>query len=387
MAPGANPQMLTTVAAPSPVHRPGKVRAIAIQALGKYRVVGMISDRDTVEAIFTWIGNPVFGQLDMQYRYNTYQEYNGKKYPTNLHIHQGDGGISYSHNSADHNTGDVKWNVPVAAVAVPDEVKNAKPTITNVASRKLADGVWLIAGSDLNSVAVEFKDFVTVFEAPMNEQRSIAVIAEINKVIPSKPIKYVVNSSMQWDNAGGLRTYYSQGATIVTSEYNKEYYDKILFNYVPMRPLLEDRYSYFYVTPGAARSFNAQYVTNRNYTITDGDQSIEIFGAQGPLWFSTEEKDIQLSTATRDVKQFNTVGMLAAYLPKSGILINADMYKPEKPGDAPPPADNNMATLLGAVKSHRFNVKQVVSIDSPYVATEEQFEKTVGSAPAGGGGE
>jgi hypothetical protein len=389
MAPGANPQMLYTVAAPSPVHRPGKIHAVAIQVLGKYRVVGMLTDNNTVEGIFTFIGNPVFGELPMQYRYNTYKEFNGKKYPTNLHIHQGDGGISYSHNSADQNTGDVKWNVPFPAVAVPDAVKNAKSTVTNVTSQKLADGVWLIGGSDLNSVAVEFKNYVTVFEAPMNEERSLAVIAEINKLIPNKPIKYVVNSSMQWDHAGGLRTYYSMGSTIVTSEYNKDYYEKILFNYEPNRPLWQDRYAYFYISPGAARAFGAQYVQNRNYTITDGDQTMEIYGVQGPLWFSTEEKDIQLSTATRDIKQFNTVGMLAAYLPKSGILINADMYMPGKPGADNQPGDNNMVTLLGAVKSRNMNVKQIVSTDSPYVGTLEQLQKTAATAPAGpeGGGE
>ena len=379
MAPGANPSMLSIPANQSPVHNAGNIRAIAIQALGKYRVVGMIDDRDTVEAVFTWVGNPFIGELDAQYRYGRFKDFNGVQYPTNLHIHAGDGGISNSHNSQDYYTADVKWNVPVAPVTVPDAVKNAKSNVTNVESKKLADGVWLICGSDLNSVAIEFKDYVAVFEAPMNEQRSIAVIAEINKLIPNKPIKYVINSSHHWDHAGGLRTYYTQGATVITNESNQAYFSKVLFNYVPDRNLMPDRYAYYYVTPGAARAFsNVQYVNHGTMTLTDGDQSIELYTVSGPAMFSTEEKDIRMSTSTRDVKQFDAVGMLVAYLPKAKILINAELYKPEKPGDAPPPVDNNMNMLLGAVKSHHMNVTQVVSIDSPYVATGEQLEKTVG---------
>jgi hypothetical protein len=381
MAPGAKVSMLSIKAAASPANHAGLTHAVALEALGQYRVVGMIDSNYTVEAIFTFIGNPIYGELPMQYRYTRYGTFNGKKYPVNLHIHQGDGGIGYAHNSADENTGSIEWNVPVAPVSVPEEVKNAKSTIPNVESKKLAEGVWLICGSDVNSVAIEFKDFVTVFEAPMNEQRSIAVIAEINKLVPNKPIKYVVNSSFHWESAGGLRTYYTQGTSIITSQYNKDYYDKILFNYVPDRPILEDRYSYYYITPGAARSFNAQYVDHGNYIISDGEQNMEIYSVQGPLWFSTEEKDVQLSTATRDVKQFDVVGMLAAYLPKSHILLTAELYKPEKPGDPPPPADNNMTMLLQAVQSHHMNVDQVVSMDSPYVATLDQLKKTVGSAP------
>lgn len=380
MAPGANPSMLASPAAQSPVHNAGNIRAIAIEALGKYRVVGMIDEHDTVEAVFTWIGNPFIGELDAQYRYGHFKEYNGVEYPINLHIHAGDGGISNSHNSQDFYTADIKWNVPVAPVVVPDEVKNAHSNLTNIESKKLADGVWLIGGSDLNSVAVEFKDYVAVIEAPENEQRSIAVIAEINKLIPNKPIKYVVNSSHHWDHAGGLRTYYTQGTTIITSESNQAYFSKVLFNYVPDRFLMPDRYAYYYVTPGAARAFsNAVFVNHGRYTLTDGDQTVELYTVSGPAMFSTEEKDIRMSTATRDVKQFDAVGMLVAYLPKSKILVNAELYKPEKPGDPPPPCDNNMTMLLQAEKSNHMNVSTVVSIDSPYVATQEQFEKTVGT--------
>ena len=39
-------------------------------------------------------------------------------------------------------------------------------------------------------------------EAPLNEARSLAVIAEIKKVIPNKPIRYVVSTHHHWDHLG-----------------------------------------------------------------------------------------------------------------------------------------------------------------------------------------
>ncbi len=64
----------------------------------------------------------------------------------------------------------------------------------NVASSQLAPGVWLIGGGSHNSVLVEFRDFGAVVEAPQNENRSIAVINDVQRLVPNKPIQYVVNT-------------------------------------------------------------------------------------------------------------------------------------------------------------------------------------------------
>ena len=63
-----------------------------------------------------------------------------------------------------------------------------------VETQKLADGVYLLGGGTHNSVAVEFKDYVAVVEAPLNEKRSLAVIEEVVKLVPNKPIRFVVNT-------------------------------------------------------------------------------------------------------------------------------------------------------------------------------------------------
>ena len=146
-----------------------------------------------------------------------------------MHVHQGDPRLNPAHNYYELKITSVKANVPVPTMPVPEAVRTATLRRCSVESQKLADGVWMLAGGTHNSMLVEFKDFLAVVEAPNNEARSLAVIAEAERLVPNKPIRYVVNTHHHFDHAGGLRTFLSQGTTIVTHETNKEYYLDILF--------------------------------------------------------------------------------------------------------------------------------------------------------------
>src|SRR5206468_8108275 len=95
----------------------------------------------------------------------------------------------------------------------------AKPAV-NV--QRLADGVLYLTAAGISSWAVEFKDYVVAVEGPNGEARSLAVNEEIQKRIPNKPIKYVVNTHAHYDHAGGLRTYVAQGITVRSEEHTSE---------------------------------------------------------------------------------------------------------------------------------------------------------------------
>ena len=102
-----------------------------------------------------------------------------------------------------------------------------------VDTETLADGVWLLGGTSHNSVAVEFDEYAAVVEAPLDEARNLAVIEEIVRLVPNKPIRFVVNTHQHHDHIGGLRTYMHIGATIITHWKNHDFYTRDVLNYAP----------------------------------------------------------------------------------------------------------------------------------------------------------
>jgi glyoxylase-like metal-dependent hydrolase (beta-lactamase superfamily II) len=288
-------------------------------------------------------------------RYTNYKDFGGVKFPTLLHIHQGDPRLSAAHNSMEITVNSVEPNVSVPAVNAPEVVQKATAPPERAESQKLADGVWLIAGGTHNSVAVDFRDFATVIEAPLNEERSLAVIAEVTRLIPNKPIRYVVNTHHHFDHTGGLRTYLAQGATIVTHQGNRDYYERVLFSPAP-RTLMPDRFSTYYpYFTGGRRPLPIETV-NQKYVISDGVRTLDLYPVQG------------LNHAAN---------MLIAYFPKDQILVNADLYSPPAPG-APAPAPNaNMRTLQQNIQRLKLDVSRHVPIHGR-PGPADQFVQIVG---------
>src|SRR6185295_7098315 len=83
---------------------------------------------------------------------------------------------------------------------------------------EVAKGVYQIKGSSHHSLAIEMKDHVVVVEAPLFEERSLAVMKAIEEKIPGKQIKYLLMSHFHIDHSEGIRAYAAKGATIVTQE-------------------------------------------------------------------------------------------------------------------------------------------------------------------------
>jgi glyoxylase-like metal-dependent hydrolase (beta-lactamase superfamily II) len=224
--------------------------------------------------------------------------------------------------------------------------------------------VWLIGGGTHNSVAVEFSDFVTVVEAPLNEERSIAAIDEVHRLIPDKPIRYVVNTHHHYDHSGGLRTYVAEGATVVTHEANREFYQRVLF-YPGQRTLQPDRLSLDPLHDNLkvprfatlAHTEPAGAWTDGKYVISDGVRTMDIHTVQGLA---------------------HAVAMLIAYLPKEKILINADLYSPPLQGASPPAAPPpSMVTFANNLRRLRLDVAQHIPIHGR-AGTHEEFARILG---------
>ncbi len=317
------------------------VTLVSFSYLGKYKIVGTINDQNLVELVDTWFPNPFYGDMNYEMRYTQYRDFNGVKWPMLFHTHQGDPRMNPAHNYYEYKLTSVKINPPVTTTAVPEVVRAAVTPPARVESTRLAEGVWLLGGGNYNSLLVDFKDYVAVIEAPNNEARSLAVMAEAERLVPGKQLKYVVNTHHHFDHSGGLRTFLSAGTTIVTHDTNKQYYLDILFNPAP-RTLYPDRMAEFnpmyWISrrPAPIETVEGAANTIGKYVITDGDRIVEVLHVQ----------DMAYELGDPTLRQGNhSEDMLMVYLPKEKILFNADLYSPPAPG-APPAAPTTSARTL-----------------------------------------
>ena len=348
------------------------VTIVSFTFLGKYRINGHIDDRNLVELVGTWFPNPVYGDMDYEMRYTEYKDFGGVKFPMLLHTHQGDPRLNVAHNYYEYRVASVTPNAPVATLPVPDAVRNAVTPPARVESQRLAAGVWLLGGGTHNSLLVAFKDYAAVVDAPNNEARSLAVIAEAARLVPGKPIQYVINTHHHFDHAGGLRTYLSQGTTIVTHETNKQYYLDILFHPAP-RTLQPDRMAFFspmyWISrrPPPIETVAGEPRSTAKYVVTDGERILEIIKVQ----------DVAYELGDRSYAQGNhSLDMLVAYLPKEKILFNADLYSPPAQGAAPAPPTPGMRTLYQNMRKLKLDVAQHAPAHGR-VGTNDEFVKIV----------
>ena len=332
------------------------------------RVTGEFNNDNMLERVVTWFTDPVLGDKMVELRWSDYRDVGGGvKMPFRLHGHVGDHPlIPGGHNFLDLRMSDVKVNVANAAQAVPEAARTAAAPQQRVVATTLAPGVVLMGGGSHNSVAVEFKDFVTVIEAPLYQARSNAVIEEVKKTFPNKPIRYVVNTHNHFDHLGGIRTYVAEGATVITEERNKEFYHNVVLAPQP-RSLLPDRLSQRPFAPTGPGQNMLQTFTD-NYTITDGQQVIQL----------------------HYVEQFNhSDNMIIVYLPKEKIVINADMYGPPAAGGTLPFVSPNAVALYRNIKRLKLDVTTHVPIHGN-PGPQADFERIVGPeaarAPQVGGG-
>ena len=349
--PGANPRAvwrweLGELGRDGATTIPEKVTVISITLLGKYRVDATVNKENMLQRLHTWVPDPVLGDMNYEHEY-TNQSYadlgNGIKFPTVWHHHDGwDDNYGSQNVTAGHNGfggvfKNVKANACPAVEPVPDSVRQTSWAV-RVDSQKLADGVYLLGGTSHNSVAVEFKDYIAVVEAPLDEKRNLAVIDEIAKLIPNKPIRFLVNTHQHFDHIGGLRTYMHIGATIITHQKNFDFYTHDVLNYAP-RTLEPDMISLW---PPTELAEGYQYETVReNYRLSDGTREMHITYVQ-PL--------------------AHVEGMLMAYLPKEKIAIEADLFDSPAQGAPAPAATAANRTFYNHVERLNMQVDTIAPI-------------------------
>jgi glyoxylase-like metal-dependent hydrolase (beta-lactamase superfamily II) len=273
---------------------------VSFTALGMYGVEGTIDARNLVTSVRTTIPNTILGNTDTEVvaNYSDYTDFDGVQFPGSILITQG---------------GFPVWDLSITSVTpnapldlpVPEAVQGATTPPVQVTSNNLARGVWLVAGGSHHSVVVEFDEYLAIVEAPLDEARSLAVMGEARRLVPDKPVRYLLTTHHHFDHIGGMRTYAAEGATIVTHAFNVPYFEQILMAPATLMPDMQ------------AKSMQApmlQGVTDM-YEITDGMQTIQVYATTG---------DTHTNVYT------------LIYLPGPRILVVADAYS-AKPPDWPVP--------------------------------------------------
>ena len=191
--------------------------AVSFVEPGKLAATVFINDDYLVERVESRLPDNVLGEVSAVAVYSNYRDYGGVKFPGR--IQQSQGGFP----TLDVAIKEVQPNAP-ADIQVPDNVRAAAERVT---TDKVAEGVWFVAGGSHNSAVIEMKDHLILVEAPLNDTRSVPVIEAVKKLVPGKPIRYVINSHHHFDHAGGLRAAAAEGATIITQAENKPYFDRV----------------------------------------------------------------------------------------------------------------------------------------------------------------
>ena len=306
-----------------------KYNVLTFMGQNKATVNGYINDQNMVEKVETSIDNPMLGDTPFDVSYSAYKDFGGVKFPTRIVEKQGGYPI------LDLTVTDVKPNI--AANIQPPQGRGGAgggpPQPPATTSQKLADGVYLILPA-YAALAVDFKDYIVVIEGPQSEARATAIIEEAKKLIPNKSIRYVVNTHGHFDHSSGLRTFVAEGATIITHQINKPYYEKIFNLPHGLNPDKETE---------AKKKLSIETMADKK-VLTDGNHVIELHRLQNSL---------------------HNEGLIVAYLPKEKILVEADAFNPPAQANAPATPNPNNFNLVENLNRLKLDVETIIPIHYP----------------------
>jgi glyoxylase-like metal-dependent hydrolase (beta-lactamase superfamily II) len=269
-------------------------RAILVTVPGRFKLKATVNDKNLITKVEALVANPVVGDMPVEVTYSTYQDFGGGVMFPRV-IEQTAGGFPSLALTVDT----FKPNAPVD-IKVPDNVRQAGDIYAKVTSEKVVDGVWYLTGTTHHSAVIEMKDHVIVVEAPQNEARAVAVLAETKKLVPNKPIRYLINSHHHDDHSGGVRTFAAEGVTVITSEVNRPFFEWALAAPATVAPDAQAK---------AKRKPTVEGVGDKR-VMTDGTRTVEIHQIGGI---------------------YHHDGMLMVYLPKEKLLSQADAFTPVAP--------------------------------------------------------
>lgn len=274
-----------------------------------YVVKGYVNDANLVVRTETWLGENIMGDMHIVAMYSDWRDFGGFMAPTK--IVQTRGGWPFFEvdvTAARANPSDLASLAPA-----PDQGGGfggrgggggrGGPPAMNVTAERLGDGLYRLTTGpgSYDSLIIEFADHVMMLEAGQSQARAEAYVAETRRLMPGKPIRYVMNTHPHSDHTGGLPVLVAEGATIVTQANNAEFFRRA---FSTPRTLLDDALA------RNPRPVSVDPVGDMK-TYTDGSRSVEIYH----IWPTPHSN-----------------GLLVAYIPRERVLFQGDFSLPA-PGE------------------------------------------------------
>lgn len=313
----------------------GGARRLSFTEAGRLNATITVGADGLVTQVESTYPDAVTGDTTAVTRYSDYKDFGGVRFPQRVRQSQG------GHPVLDLQIKEVQANVSVAALAVPEAARNTGERVTN---EKVAEGVWFLAGGSHNSVLLEMTDHLVLVEAPLTDARTLALFNAAKTLVPSKPVRYVVNSHAHFDHSGGLRAAVAEGATIVTMAGNVPYFERVLAFPNSVRP---DRLAQ------SRQPLRVQGVMGDRGALSDGIRTIELHKIAGGVHSDT---------------------MLMVYLPTEKLLIEADAYTPLPPNTPPPSTPNaNHLNLIDNIERLKLTVDRILPLHGRVVPVSELY--------------
>ena len=189
--------------------------------------------------IKTTVSEHALGDFNIEHESTNQQTFGNIKWPTAWHSHHG-WDDNWQFYQPEHRPQRLRRQLPQRAAerlrrsGAGPGVRRAGDAAHHGDRRqdgRLASTCW--AAAPRTATWWSSATMVAVFEAPGNEERSLAVIEQIAKLAPNKPIRWLVSSHPHFDHIGGLRTYLHIGATIVAHMKNIAFLNRDVLNYEP----------------------------------------------------------------------------------------------------------------------------------------------------------
>lgn len=189
-----------------------------------------------------------------------------------------------------------QWFGRFLPAGIPFDIDQSQP---QPVLEPIAEGIYRIPAALHNSMVVEMRDYLVVFEPPLYEQRTQAVLASIREQWPHKPIRYIIASHFHNDHIGGIRGYAAIGADLIVGAGTEDHYEQILNAAHTVYPDSLAKH------PREVDIIGVD--TDKPYIISDGKRRIALY----------------------DIPNSHALGMLMPYIEDAKLAFVSDLYNPD----------------------------------------------------------